>query len=60
MDAKYRSRKFGLAVFFTITGTIAFFAGKIDATSWLVLVGEILTLYSGANVWEKKNAQPPA
>jgi len=56
MDDKYRSRKFGLAVFFTVAGTIAFYMKLMGAGEWLALVGEVLALYGWANVVEKKNA----
>lgn len=49
-DEKYRSRKFLLAVFFAVTGTLALFVGKIDGAVWVSMVGLVLGLYGAANV----------
>ena len=59
MDDKYRSRKFGLAVFFTITDTIALFS-DVDVGLFGAYIGAqatILGLYGMANVAEKRNAK---
>ena len=55
-DDKYRSRKFGLAVFFSIVDTIALFA-SVDVGLFGAFIGAqavILGLYGTANVMEKK------
>jgi len=53
--SKYRSRKFGIAVFFTITTTIALFTGHLSGGEFISAVGLILGLYSAADVMEGKN-----
>ena len=53
-DQKYRSRKFGLAVFAMLASTVGLFMGHLDGNAWYLSIGVILGLYSAANVMEKK------
>lgn len=50
MDAKFRSRKFILAMTFTIVGSIALLIGAIDGGAYTMLAGSVLALYGAANV----------
>ena len=57
VDDKYRSRKFALAVFFSIADTVAVFKG-IDVGLFGAFIGAqatILGLYGAANVIQAKN-----
>ena len=54
MDDKFRSRKFALAVFFSVSGVMALFLGKISGGEFIGLAGVVLGLYGAANVMEKK------
>ena len=51
---KYKSRKFGLAVFFALTSTMALFTNYLGGGEYIGLVGLILGLYSGSNVMDKR------
>ena len=56
MDDKFRSRKFGLAVYFAITDMVAMFT-DVDTGLFGAYIGAqavILGLYGAANVIEKK------
>jgi len=57
MDDKFRSRKFGLAIFFAVSDTVALFM-NVDTGQFGAYIGAqavILGLYGAANVMEKKN-----
>jgi len=54
MDSKYRSRKFALAVFFTLAGTAALFLDKLTGGEYVTLTLSILSAYGLANVMEAK------
>jgi len=55
MDDRYRSRKFGLAVFFTLTSTTALFTDYLEGGEYLAAMGLVLGLYGMANVMQSKN-----
>lgn len=51
---KYRSRKFILAGFFTLTGTVALFLGGLSGGEWIALATVVLGLYGAADVTDQK------
>ncbi len=54
MTNKYGSRKFGLAVFSSLAGTLALFTGFLDGMLWMQSQAAILALYGAADVTDKK------
>jgi len=54
-DNKFRSRKFILAMIYTIAGIIALFMGYITGGTFLGLVGLVLGLYGFTNNMDKRN-----
>jgi len=55
MDEKKRSeRKFFLACFFSVVGTVGWFMDKMDASNFLALTALVLGLYGAANIWDKQ------
>ena len=50
METVMRSRKFQLAVFFTLADTIGFFMNFMDASQFIAAQTLILGLYSAANI----------
>lgn len=55
MDDKFRSRKFLLACFFAVVGTIGLFTDKIGAGEYIALTTSVLGLYSFANATIRKS-----
>lgn len=49
MDSKFRSRKFLLAVFFSMSIVVMTFTGTISGGTFLAAMGTILGLYNAAN-----------
>lgn len=49
MDQKFRSRKFLLAMFFSVSIVIMTFTGSISGGTFLAAMGVILGLYNAAN-----------
>lgn len=47
-------RKFTLAAFFAVAASAALFVGKLDAHTYAEIVGSVLFLYGGSNVWDKR------
>jgi len=54
MDNKFRSRKFMVAIFFTLSGTVGLFMDKLGGGEYIALATTVLTLYGLANVADKK------
>ena len=54
-DSKMRGRKFFLATFSLMAGTLALFTGHLVEGTWLGLVGTVLAVYGVANVFDKKS-----
>ena len=52
-DSLYRSRKFGLAVFFALTTVVGLFTGYVNEGTFVANTGLILGLYGAANVAAK-------
>lgn len=53
----YASRKFLLTVTFTVAGTVALFAGKMDGATYVALATLVLGVYGASNVAEKHVAK---
>ena len=51
-DSRYRSRKFILAMIYTVSGVAALFLSKIGGGEFIGLAGVVLALYGAANVTE--------
>lgn len=45
-------RKFSLAVFFSLVGTLALFTDKLDGGQFLVLVSSIMGIFAVGNIAE--------
>ena len=54
MDEKFRSRKFGLAVTFSLVSIAALFSGHLSGGEFIAATTVILGLYGAANVMDKK------
>jgi len=54
MEVRFRSRRFGLATFFSIVGTVALFQDKMTGNEFYMLVGIIMTAYGVSSYYEKK------
>jgi hypothetical protein len=54
MDEKYRSRKFGLAVTFSLVSIIALFSGDLSGGEFVASITVILGLYGAANIMDKQ------
>lgn len=50
MDARYRSRKYTLAIFFALANTVALFFGYMNDSQYVLGQGVILGMYGAANV----------
>lgn len=53
MNDKYTSRKFLIAVFFSLASTVGLYFGHITDSNYVVIVGLVLGLYGGSNVMAK-------
>ena len=53
MDTVFRSRKFQLAVFFSLADTIGFYFNYMDASLFVMAQGVILGMYGAMNVASK-------
>ena len=54
MDEIMRQRKFTLACFFSLMGTIGWFLDKLTGSEYITLVTIILGLYATANVLQRQ------
>lgn len=52
-DEHFSSRKFILAMIFTIVGSLALLAGKLGGGEFIGMAGVVLALYGGANVADR-------
>ena len=50
MSDKYRSRKFILAVFFSLASTVGLYFGHITDSNYVMIIGLVLGLYGGSNL----------
>ena len=53
MVNKFKSRRFGLAVFFALTTTIMTWNGIMDASLYVTVITVIMGIYSGFDTYEK-------
>ena len=53
MNDRYTSRKFILAVFFSLASTVGLYFGHITDSNYVIIVGLVLGLYGGSNVMAK-------
>ena len=49
---RFRSRKFLLAMIFTISGVVGLFLGTLDGGTFVALASLVLGLYAGADVYQ--------
>lgn len=54
MERKFLSRKFGLAVAYSVAGVVALFTGHISGPEFVALATLVMGAYGMANVAEKK------
>lgn len=54
MDAKFRDRRFGLAVTFTLAAMVGLALDKLGGGEFVMLAGTILALYGGVEALENR------
>lgn len=60
MDHTFRSRKFVLAMFFTLTGAVALFGtDNMDGSQYVALAGVVMAMYSAGSVGDKFAGKKP-
>jgi hydrogenase/urease accessory protein HupE len=53
--SKFLSRRWSLAVVYTIVSSIALFTGHLSGSEFVTLAGVVLALYNAANYLGKRN-----
>jgi hypothetical protein len=51
---KFKSRRFGLAVFFSLASTVALYFDKMSDSNYVMVVGLIMGIYGATSHFGKK------